>query len=273
MHSGRKLLLLSFILTVCFFIKYAIFFDPSVSKKSLSTSQEIALKKTPLRLRNTNDAAQSQASADSLEETFANINANSDRSWDFELDSNQRYIKTLRRGHMRSDFTSVYETSNYFLKQYGKKLFGVNPEDLFLETVDDNSEFKRVIYYQKVNGLTVYNSRLVFHYDKNGYLIHIAADLFPDEKPENHPKISQQNALVEAWRSLPNDAKKISQYSSPEKFSLITKAERLLYAAAGKSTEIYRFVVYLAPPLKGDYEVRVDDVTGRTLYSAYISRN
>ncbi|MBI5577492.1 MAG: hypothetical protein HY896_14165 [Deltaproteobacteria bacterium] len=103
--------------------------------------------------------------------------------------------------------SEINEIGALLVGKYGS-LLKVPPEHLVLKKAEKTDGIWRVSYQQRVRGMAVYDSSLVFSIDTDGHIKSLDAMLYPNARAPGSVKIHRGQAIKAAQSSLPATERK-----------------------------------------------------------------
>lgn len=144
-----------------------------------------------------------------------------------------------------------------FLAEYGRSLFGVDPNSMAVLQSLKEATGTQVIMEQRIGGLPIFGTRLNIFYNKNGSIVYVNSNLC--SKSAVAAFAAQENAAANMARmGLLRELKKPSnslEYPLNEFLTHMVKAYRCGNEAV---LPIYQFIIPLKSPEFGDMEIEVD---------------
>lgn len=175
------------------------------------------------------------ASANAL----ARLQQISNRPWDIRRDSFTDAVRTLESGQLPRT------TPEQFISEFSQSLFGV-PSDHLIESKREVTERTKVVYEQKINGLTVYGGTLTLFFEGDA-LTRVQNDLASNEKLNAPPRTMSPGEIV---RFLDNSARQAAQARGESTLPNVSsyksapaQAEMMLYPGSNSLVHVYKIAI------------------------------
>ncbi len=193
------------------------------------------------------------------------------RKWFLEWSADQKIIRTMSKGALSYRDKNLEQASKEFLGVYGKSLLGLDSSALALSQFNDKGVLKNIVFDQLIDGIPVYQSRIVLFFDSEMNLVHVNNNSSKADASSPSPKISAIEAAQIVFFHLQK------KYSSDEiqnisPTNILSSAKEYFFQNQGALARVYRFVVALPQPVFGDYEWIVDASSGSIVLERNLSR-
>jgi len=238
----------------------------NVAEQNSNTSSETGTRK----LSSSSEATKVAIKNIEKNELLVALNRDSTEAWELRIDDDAQKIIG---GLLPNSDKDILSASQDFLAKYSTKLFGIDPRSLILQQVNDKGDPQIITYKQTLQGIPVYQSRVVLFYDQDMNLIYASSSGGATSQGHNvSPKIDANQAAQSAVIALQKNNSGSGGVDKISVSQLASSAEYFVYKSGNMLSNVYRFVVTLSAPTYGDHEIIVDAENGRIVLLRTISR-